>query len=151
MLVSYDPGVKAAGVAIWQSDGELYRAFLVRDDDWIRTAHRAATRVCDICYVDEIAVEIPQVYVQSRLKGDPNDLITLALNAGAFCASFLNTPRFEYRPYEWKKQVPKAILTERTRTKLSIGELACVEKAPRTLMHNVFDAVGIGLHHLKRK
>ena len=150
MMVSYDPGVKVAGVALWEAS-ELRTAFLARGDGWLSTAHAALRGMPWYPEITEIAIEIPQVYVQSRLKGDPNDLITVALNAGAFCSQFPNITPTEYRPHEWKKQVPKAILAKRTQTRLSIDELNCIEQAPKALMHNVFDAIGIGLHHLKRK
>lgn len=153
MMVSYDPGAKAAGIALWEG-GELCGAFLARGQRWLDTAQVAviqlAAHLPDLSMVQEIATEIPQVYTQHKLKGDPNDLITLAMNVGAFVAAF-GAEVTEYRPHEWKKQVPKEILTKRTQARLSIEELSRIDKAPKSLMHNVYDAVGIGLHHLKRK
>jgi hypothetical protein len=95
-------------------------------------------------------IECPQVYVHSRAKGDPNDLIRLALMAGVIVGAIGQKNVVEYRPAEWKGQVPKDVMTERIKRSLNKGEQSRVV-LPRamSLAHNVWDAVGIGLHHLR--
>lgn len=132
-FVSIDPGVRLCGLAAW-IDGKLHYARLDSciaywSSDWA------------------LAIEKPQVYVQSKLKGDPNDLIDLAIAVGKISTRFSEVVM--YRPAQWKGQVPKDIMTERIKLKLSNRELDLVDLPAKSLQHNVWDAIGIGLHHLK--
>jgi hypothetical protein len=145
-----------AGVAAWQNR-ILQGAWLVRGDGWRDTAQKVHYRLqCNFLdpLLDHttIAIEKPQVYTQSKLKGDPNDLITLALMAGATCAVLgKKTQVAEYLPRQWKGQVPKEIMANRIAGKLSQTEHGVIEMPrAKSYRHNVWDAVGIGLHHLKR-
>jgi Holliday junction resolvasome RuvABC endonuclease subunit len=98
---------------------------------------------------DQMAIELPQVYMRTRSKGDPNDLIHLAGLVGALTHWFRGTT-FTYLPHDWKGTVPKEIMEARILKRLSDDEKSKIQKAPKGLMHNVYDAVGIGLVHLKR-
>ena len=158
MIVSIDPGVQETGVAIWYREGGLASAYLTRlrgsyAVPWAGMAYEVA-KVLQGVEVDAVAIERPQVYVHSRAKGDPNDLITLAMMAGGIVGAMRATRAallvVEYKPAEWKGQVPKDVMTKRIKRSLT------EEEQPRVLLpkagslaHNVWDAVGIGLHHLR--
>ena len=153
MLVSIDPGAKLAGVALWD-DNELTCAWLTRGEDWRDTAlnvsrevHQRIPRLDDV----DVAIERPQVYVQSKQKGDPNDLITIALMAGGAASLTATGLVTVYLPREWKQSVPKEIMVRRIQARLTSEERARVELPAPSLAHNVWDAVGIGLHQLKRR
>lgn len=157
MIVSYDPGSKAAGVALWDDDTrQLAAAWLARGDDWRDTAARAFKRLCGFVPMDALtvfAIEKPQVYTQRKQGGDPNDLITVALNAGAFgmCAEFCGADVLVYRPHKWKGQVPKKIAIKRFKRKLVAEEIARIElPSARSLRHNIWDAIGVGLYYWGR-
>ena len=156
MLISLDPGVKVAGVAIFE-DNELSRAFLVQGGNWYLTAQEVWRQILDgypfgIRGLNpELAVEIPQIY--NTRKIDVNDLITLSLMAGAFVGQIAErvVSIRTYLPSQWKGQVPKSVMTKRTKNKLSPEERARVElPSARGLQHNVWDSIGIGLHHLRK-
>jgi len=87
---------------------------------------------------DVVVIERPKIYPRNRNKR-PNDLIDLALTAGA-CVIF-GTPVF-VTPQEWKGQVPKEISGARTKKELSSAELLVLRRWNKN--HNVLDAVGIG-------
>lgn len=156
-VISIDPGVNDVGVACWKDAG-LASAALVRKGkaDWLSLAHRTAAWV-QVVYksVDVVVIEKPQVYRQHLLKGDPNDLISLAIVVGAIANAFkLAWPDVQVviiHPREWKGQLPKKVSTERSRGILSDDELDCVQLPAKSLQHNVWDAVGIGLHYVGRK
>lgn len=156
MIVSIDPGVHETGVAIWYRDGCLASAYLARVGDsrpWSEMAAHVAAGLRQVA-LDAVAIERPQVYVHSRAKGDPNDLITLALVAGAIAggmrASRTKLLVVEYRPAEWKGQVPKHVMEKRVRRSLADHEHERVQlPSAGALAHNVWDAIGIGLHHLR--
>lgn len=97
-----------------------------------------------------LVVELPQVYVQARQKGDPNDLIQLAAVVGGLCEAFRRVPQRVYLPAEWKGQVPKEIIHARVKARLSNEELGRIICRKKALMHNVLDAVGIGTEFLGR-
>jgi len=101
-------------------------------------------------------IERPQVYRASKSKGDPNDLITLAIGVGQV------KERLESRgvtvelvlPTTWKGQIPKEIhhrrivelLTEKEGLRLN----ACLSRHSAGIRHNLLDAVGLGLWFLRR-
>ena len=157
MIISIDPGVRTAGFALW--DGAyLHRAGLLRSDritiepPWV-TLYEESFRLTQFSPFTEIVIERPQVYVR-RGKGDPNDLIALALAAGLIVGTLLvEHPRAkvtEYLPATWKGQVPKKIMVERIKKGLTEGEHKRVNlPTAASLAHNVWDAVGIGLYHLR--
>ncbi len=101
----------------------------------------------------ELVIELPQVYTRSLSKGDPNDLITLALTVGAISAlcGSIGAHTVLYRPSEWKGQVSKNVTEARARKRLTEVELKRIElpKAAK-LKTDVWDAIGIGLHFLRR-
>lgn len=146
LLLSVDPGVKACGMAVWQ-DGQLLSASMESD----LCCFPGFVTLHSLCYkVDWLAIEKPQVYRQSRLKGDPNDLIDVAIVVGQVMAR-VDRPADLYRPRDWKGTVDKNVMCRRIESRLDVNERASVwlPKA-KSLQHNVWDAIGIGLHHLKR-
>ena len=46
--------------------------------------------------------------------------------------------------------MPKEIMNDRVRNRLIDGELEKLPEYSKSKMHNVLDAIGIGLKHLKR-
>ncbi len=87
------------------------------------------------------------VYPGARgLKTNPNDLLDLAMCAGAFYGALCVEMRATLRlvePAEWKAQVPKDICRRRIEAMLSDDEKKVIRKGGE--MHNVYDAIGIGL------
>lgn len=154
-LVSIDPGLNSCGVAVWSNElpgNPLLWAALARNHG--STRRTMIESVYDELAVqgytpDRLVIEVPQVYVRTRSKGDPNDLIQLALVVGGFECTFRGAV-FLTKPAEWKHQVPKPIMQERILKRLSDDEKSHVTKAPKSLMHNVWDSVGIGLARLGR-
>lgn len=158
MILAVDPGVNEAGVALFE-DGELVAAWLSRGAGWHSTASQVLTDVALRVVPDvfeEVVIERPQVYRQRLLKGDPNDLIDVALCAGAVAGKLASWGHgvvvTTYRPGQWKKQVPKRIKNKRDVAKLSDDEndriLWPTSKEDKT---HVADAIGVGLYHLKRR
>lgn len=137
MLVSIDPGKHKCGMAWWE-DTELVTAGLVESPPLLipeKTNH--------------LVIEVPQIYARSKSKGDPNDLIDLAVMVGRII-SICDISYTLYRPREWKGQVPKDVMVSRIKGKLSKKELERITLPAKTLQHNVFDAIGIGLKYLNR-
>lgn len=153
MLVAIDPGLHHCGVALFTPEGTLTHAELVKNpvdmpgclNAWPMAA-AVASRVGG--FVTEVVVEIPQVY-PGRQKGDPNDLIDLAAVVGG-CVAVLGGRSYAYRPAQWKGQTPKDVTTARAKAKLSATEQGAIEQCQPHLMHNVWDAVALGLAHLKK-
>jgi len=149
MIVSLDPGVKEAGVAVFD-DGELTYAFLARGGDWRSTARNAARNVPK-GIVQMLVMERMQIYVPGRSKGNANDLIPVTLMAGAVAAHLEPDDVKLYLPAQWKGQLPKNVVKERLLKSLAEEEKRRIE-LPKAAgkAHNVWDAIGIGMKYLRR-
>lgn len=144
-LIAIDPGART-GIAIF-TDGVLTSAY----DRAFDTPQEEVLALRDAAIIfkpNRVVVEMPVVYPIKQWKGDPNDLITVAIHVGVavavfspFCAVELATPR------QWKGQRPKAIDNARTLRLLSEDELERIEKKNST---HALDAIGLGLWALKR-
>jgi hypothetical protein len=113
-------------------------------NDWILRACRG--RGCDV-----FAAEFPQVY-RHRNGPDPNDLLGLAAVLGGIRP--LHTPGqvlLQFSPHDWKGSIDGDVMIERVRGCLSAEEHGhVILPSARSLQHNVFDGIGVGLHALSR-
>lgn len=149
MLLAIDPG-KDTGWALLDADGVLVRCGL--GDPPLEGATR-------------VIVERPQVYKGRASKGDPNDLITLAIQVGQYKERFLSTgrPVEEVIPHTWKGSLDPDICCRRVVASLTESErellmlvLTPLARAPvhaeltAGRRHNVIDAVGIAKWSLRR-
>lgn len=104
-----------------------------------------------------VIVERPKIYPKGKTK-NPNDVLTLALNAGEWAGEYRalsRTTSVEYvTPQDWKGQTPKEIQHARDYDKLSPEERHVVAKGGKGIApskrHNMLDAVGIGLFAVGR-
>ena len=165
MLLSIDPGLHAVGAAVFDttSSNDLVWAGLIKNHVdahpsnpsyhsmiWRGMVDAVDAEMHVLGYApDRMAVELPQVYVASRSKGDPNDLIMLTGVVGGLVHWFTGLT-FLYSPRSWKGTVDKKVMTERILKHLSEEERSKIQKAPKSLWHNVVDGIGLGLFHTKR-
>lgn len=155
MLLAVDPGLRGCGVALFSGQNLIRCAYLRGSKDAKDGAAWAcmAQEVWEWAGADatRIVSEFPKVYSAGKSKGDPEDLLQLAGVVGALSALFSGTVQV-VRPYEWKRQVPKDIMTSRIINRLTgpEGEVARHGMPARSYQHNVWDAIGIGLHALGR-
>jgi hypothetical protein len=169
-VVAIDPGIRGCGAAAGV-DGQIVASGYVigepvtkvkRAGAWVIMAKQVIRWVDDLSLKQrfftegELVIELPQVYQGSHQRGqkvgtNPGDLIELSAVVGAVTYAF-SRPTTVYLPCEWKGQVPKDIMHDRARGRLSPGELAIIKKAlPRdSLSHNVWDAVAMLLKHVGR-
>lgn len=136
-VVGIDPGKSKSGIAIVRN-GRLVGCYHTNDFPPLPPEG------------GEAIIEIPQIYPHS--KGDPNDLIQVALASGMWkreCALSSYKVRL-VKPREWKGSVPKLIHNKRIMAKLTDAETKLLEKIPKSLRHNVVDAVGLALWGIKR-
>jgi len=157
-LLAVDPGIRGSGVAFFL-DGVLQKARYIKSP--MIAGNRAieaagmAEQIFDLYRddVDILALEWPQVYTQGKLKGDPADLLPLAAIGASLVCLYKPSTVFSYLPEQWKGQLPKGEVYEaRLKAHLQISELTTIdtESCPKSLQHNVLDAIGIGLHCLGR-
>lgn len=105
----------------------------------------------------KVVIEKPEIYAARFMKGNPNDLITLAIRVGRYqqvleqrgnhCEVKLVLPK------TWKGQVPKEIMAARTLQSLSEKEkevfMVQTKGITKSKMHNVWDAVALGKWAIK--
>lgn len=113
-----------------------------------------------------VVIEKPQVYRGRASKGDPNDLISLAILVGQYTERYASrgVPVDHVIPHTWKGSLPPGVCLSRIVEALTWSERAVLDTVisplarkplgPDTLeegkRHNVIDAVGIGLWSMKR-
>ena len=156
ITATIDPGVNDVAVAMWNGTA-LTGAMLVRSgkENWMWLVDQVINAVLgEVFTVDALVIETPKVLHPRFQKGNQKDIVRLAQMVGAIVYAFKRQwPACEMviqEPWEWKKQTPKPISNQRTRDELTEDETSRVELPAKSLQHNVFDAIGIGLRHLKR-
>lgn len=171
VLVALDPGLRECGVAIFDlASGELLAAGMPENPErkarglaaWARMAAavvgyvsacleplRAAGALGQV----GVASECPQVYTAGKSKGDPNDLIELAGVVGRVAGGLRAASERSYLPREWKGTLDGDVMVERIKARVDerLVERARVQ-LPRAQdkHHNVWDAIGVGLHVVGR-
>jgi hypothetical protein len=145
-LISIDPGKDRFAWAAFEND-KLVRCDLFTA--WSAGIERMSSLKGDVL----VFIELPQVYNQRHWKGDPNDLIGVALTVGGlkFAARTAREVRLVL-PHEWKGNVPKAVMLKRIESKLDDDEKEVLAQAAiaKGHRHDVVDAIGIGLWALGR-
>lgn len=158
--LAVDPGIRGCGVALFDDINGLMNATYVKNPATKgNTLNEVVSLVREVGFffpqygVSELVVEQPCIYAHERFKEkDPNDLLPLRAIGGAL-AMFYESPAniVQYFPPEWKQNMPKgAGFEKRVMDRLTGSERANIKDHPRSIMHNVFDAIGLGLFHLGR-
>lgn len=151
-MLAIDPGLRGLGVAVFV-DQELADARYVPSFEhgargpaaWVAMAKAFETNPWDV-----VVIEVPQIYQGAKQKGDPDDLLQVTGVVGAICGRVRADRLVGVRPREWKGQLPKEVCRARIEGKLSEVELRrVVPSRHKSLAHNVWDAVGIGLFFLE--
>ena len=144
-LVAIDPGVKNLAWAEYHGR-ELARCGLSR-------AGSAAEHAAALGTLADPDVLVLEQMVPRDL---PNaaDLIAVS-HTGAYVAGALRPLELRYHTaQQWKGSVPKRVHHPRIAQKLTPEERAvvaeCAVRVPASLLHNVWDAVGLGLWGLGR-
>ena len=154
-MITIDPGLNGCGVANWPGrnggGGELVHAFYIeRIEGSASKAYQMAWTLCSCLHatpVEQVIIERPRIY--TKMKGDPADILNL-LEVGATLQGMLGRPVEWVEPHAWKGSLNADAMTERIKSRLTPEEHKRVEPCAASLMHNVYDAVGIGLHALGR-
>lgn len=159
ITVGVDPGVHACGVGVMSGNTLIAAALVTTDEGRGTSPGRLAFQVWEFVArhlrarasfegMGRFVIEYPQAYEPGQQKGDQNDLIRVALVAGAVagvawdraqCTAELILPRV------WKGTVKKEAMTERIENRLEIDEKFKIEPVAQNLRHNVIDGVGIAL------
>ncbi len=146
MLLAIDPGACSGWALFTTASGMLVGCGL--DDP---TKHRWYS----LPSIERVVIERPRIYPRGLTK-NPNDIVTLALNAGEWAGRYKpHGIKVEYvYPSEWKGQTDKAISHTRTLSALTADELLIVPPEgklglPKSKRHNLLDAIGLGLFSLR--
>lgn len=151
-----DPGLRGVGVAIFAGN-QLQRAAYLENPAKSGRGYKVAYEMARALYdwlggetCPVAVVEFPRIY-PGHAKIDNNDLIDIA-TVGAAIATWCEAHEIvSVFPADWKGTVKKEVMTARIKEALSPAESLRIDKnCQRRLLHNVYDAVGIGLHRFGR-
>ena len=144
-MISIDPGTKQMGWAYWE-DGKLKACGIAQGKDWLATLRDLPDIV-----VDKVCVEDQQIYRSSPI--DAHSLLAVARVVGGIAILYNPKTLKLIKPRQWKGQLPKAICNKRTINKLSEEEKGILNNGgyKKSVLHNLYDAVGIGLWELGRR
>ncbi len=169
-VLTVDPGIGGLGAALWEeSTGCLRAASFITpalDGRARATNDPVGWKLLSVllsswcaklgAHVDLLVVEFPKIVPSAHLDHDvdPEDILRLGGLAATIAALVPAGEARLVRPFEWKRQVPKKISVARSEAALSIDERSRVSlPSARSLAHNVWDGVGIGLwlHRKERR
>lgn len=169
MIIAVDAASRKSGVALFTTHGKLVSARAADVNGSapgfgasLSRANEMGTRIAVITSemmarvglssVTRVIIEYPRIYKTgpaAPLPGD--DLLVLSASAMAawvnLSALYPNAKIEPIRPQDWKGQVPKKIMTQRILIRLNPEESAVIENPKND---NIVDAVGIGLHAMRR-
>lgn len=156
MLLAVDPGTKHVAYAQFDEmrldDCGLWRSNAKELVDRIVDFHYQLIRSKSINYIGRVVVELPVVYGPGKTR-NPADLIDLTLVAGSFIP-LASVSAVTQTPAEWKGQRPKHVCQRHIEAELRASERGIINKKfqniPKSLRHNVWDAIGLGMSHLGR-
>lgn len=155
VLLACDPGVHAVGWCAIASTGILSYGWAQEQD--VPAAPDVIVALCHAVHMHrptEVLIELPQVYSRQR-KGDPNDLIDVAVIVGRILERFHanRVPTTLVRPHGWKGSTPKKIsharafrqMTQAEKNGLPAHMLAALQTDRTRWEHNVWDAIAMAL------
>lgn len=138
MYLAIDPGVDT-GWSLWRSREELVACGC--SDPRIKVTGK----------ITHMLLEMPMVYRARLMKGNPNNIVTLALQCGRYAEHFESRGAHlaMVHPHDWKGNLPKDIHHARIWGELSPSQLAtaskCGDLVPASKRHNMMDALALGL------
>lgn len=153
-LLAFDPGAHSAAWAYFVN-GRLSECKLERAQGSVTLGTALDSRFKTLIAWGtgwRAVIELPQVYGR-RSPVDPNDLIVVAVTVGRIMQALGDRVDAKLvHPHAWKGNVPADTMLTRIESRLDAHEVSALQesKAPQSLRHNVLDAVGLGLHTLKR-
>lgn len=161
--IAVDPGTRHVAVA-WgfRVGGSLTGAQLIRStavgDGIAERAQNMALQIATLVGSSNtprrLVLELPRSYEAAQQKGSQNDLIDLAVVVGAIIGALHLAPGsicYTVAPRDWKGTLSKEKFIEtRILPRLEPYEFSRIEKLPKSLLHNVHDAVGLFLHDVGR-
>lgn len=152
-LIAIDPGLRTTGWAMFYEDKisscGLSRSTSTSLGDILRDHDVQVPAVP----IGRAVIEKMQVYNIQRSKGDPADLVNLSILGGRLSSHAREVTFVE--PKTWKGQRPKDAILPLIKQYLTEAEVMRMDSylAPikaKSLLHNAYEAVGIGLWALGR-
>lgn len=154
MLLAVDPGKHRSGWALFgPRSGGLVLFFAGYDPPSKTIRAPDSTGSTFMPEPDILVIERPQVYRAGKSKGDPNDLVDVAIAAGRWIGTYPDAALKMYAPADWKGQLSKVKTARRAHDVLTQEERERCPALPtseRAVSANTWDAIALGLVHLGR-
>jgi hypothetical protein len=137
MFLSLDPGL-STGFAWWSPKLQLVAC-------GVRVDGPGPAVEYDISH---LIIECPRIYTARLMKGDPNNIVTLAVQVGRYIERYGSRGFTSVFPGEWKQQQSKGAHHPKIFKALSPVAQEIVRKAGKGMgekaLGDMFDAIGLG-------
>ena len=162
LTLSVDPALHGVGVGAWIGTKLITGAYLprpIRADSRGAGAWLALVKETSNWWLswaprlpDVVVVEHMEVYQRTGgrgVVGKPDDLLELQGVSGAI-VTLAQHQGYSYLPKHWKGQVPKDVMTNRIRDRLTVAGWSEVVAWTNNAKHDcdIAHGVGIGMYHL---
>jgi hypothetical protein len=153
-VIGIDPGGLSFGWALLE-DGKLRRCGWEFDKGRSELAWSLHTWVAELepRGPSFAIIEVPKVYQQRQWKGNPADLIQVAVTAGMVAQALMQQFVIELvEPHAWKGSRPKDVHCASVLRQLDAQEREHITHCgvAKSRLHNVIDAVGLALWRVKK-
>lgn len=156
VLVSVDPGLRQAGLAVFR-DGQLASVCYVGVDDGEGPQQWRAmgTALADACPADTTRIAVEEMRPRRNMAEAVPRIMQLVGVTGCFLGNWdMSVPAELVDPHVWTAGLAKTANAARIRARLSADEQAALAaglaKCPKPNHKELVDAVGIGLFTLRR-
>jgi hypothetical protein len=148
-MLAIDPGLTGTGVCLADSGRGGWIVWLGTARPPKSCPRDVPSRVRSICEqivhalghnFNVVVVEKPQVYAQRKQEGDPNDLVNVAVLAGAVLGYTRAALTLDPLPHDWKGGVPKKIHHARLKQRFPWA----------TGSNHALDALGLALYGMEK-
>lgn len=143
ILLAIDPGASTGWAEFVYGEAGVYKGM----PGLVAAGANAADRVCRP-KPDVLVIEKPRIYPMRNMKGDPNDIVTLAVTMGRLLERHHCSRVHQPHPQQWKGQITKDAHHAKIFSALRPAEQEIAALAGKGLskkaVSDMMDAIGLG-------
>lgn len=149
-VISIDPSINTAGIAVHTIRGKLLRYELLKPvdkkDDYVQKSYSIVSQIKEVLvhYGNiKLILEVPTYWsLAGFVARESGSIFKLSFLCGMICGLDENTVTLT--PDKWKGQIPKKVMQNRLKQYYPNIQISKLD-------HNILDAIGIGYSYIHKK